>query len=858
MKKILFLLALTGIAPALYPAEITIFRPGGSLGIFETGKAPEFHIRLAAGETEADGTFTVKDYSGRTIHTRTLKLKTNTDQTITLPSPGRNGFFTVGAAFPGTNAEASFVAVSPQEKRDPFFSIRPFDWSEPEMFNACRMLGFGALQVSCGSANFWFSDNFSPEKAREAMLKSPYFTRVKKLLTTNPDFTYYGQIGLDPYLISNQKRRKIPEAITTRRDQGYYCYPKEYYDCLALHTETFQKIAGNRIRYWSLGQEIDAAIHDRNRVSHGGPVELANHLVSAGIAYNALKKNDPDCLVALMSSCGRDYHITKPPFLLTKFILNHLNGKFDIIGLDAYNGNYSLRGGRTRVEPPENGLRQHILDARSLSREFGKDGTVSVDERSFHMPEAEKKTLLNGPLTRMLADYTARENIIIKSVSSVPFFCYLDYAYKNDQVMWKALFDHRNRLHRTPYPAAVAYATTARMLAFARPAKKSEIKLSYSVYGYLFSRNGKTILPLWHADEKGGTIRYEIDLPADCVLTDIEGNDSILKKGRQILQITGTPFFLTLPLKTSEVRMLIEKGRFCNMTPVRGTLRPADDGQANLFLVNLLSEPLEVIFQNRKFKLKGYEKRVFTVPRPAGKRNSIQAGNESIPLSFASEVLAVPKMNGKIAVDGNLAKYKEIKPIVLDSPKDIYPREATIPERALILNDGRDIRVELYAAWNRENLYLAAKVRDRSHRNNHDAENLWRGDSMQIGIVPGNLAWPVELNPDAKIPFNMSAALTDKGIFVYDHAAKRSRQWPCSISRSGLYTTYELAVPWKAIGIASPHEGSVIAMNAVFFDLNTPGGSVQHWAALSEGLAGKTDPGAFQTFQLGKEPSCGK
>ena len=123
--------------------------------------------------------------------------------------------------------------------------------------------------------------------------------------------------------------------------------------------------------------------------------------------------------------------------------------------------------------------------------------------------------------------------------------------------------------------------------------------------------------------------------------------------------------------------------------------------------------------------------------------------SKSIPLSFASEVLAVPKMNGKIAVDGNLAKYKEIKPIVLDSPKDIYPREATIPERALILNDGRDIRVELYAAWNRENLYLAAKVRDRSHRNNHDAENLWRGDSMQIGIVPGNLAWPVELNPDA-------------------------------------------------------------------------------------------------------------
>lgn len=855
MRRFL-LIALVILVGGVTGAEITTFYPGGDAGIFKTGSEPEFRIRLSDKRPEADGTVTVKDYSGKIVSASKMNLKTNVDVTFKLPVPERNGFYTVEAVFGGKPAEASFVSTPLVEKRDPFFATRPCDWSESGIFRAYKILGFGAIQLNAGNALLWFSDPFSAEIARDAMLRSPYFLRVKNLLETNRDFVYYGNIGIDPYSLRGSL--KIPQIITELRDQGFYCYPKAYYDCFVLYTKTFQKMAGDKIKFWSFSQEIDSAIHDPDRVSHGGPVELANHLVSAKLGYNTLKKGDPDCRVSLMSSCGRDYHITKPPFLLTKFILNHLDEKFDVIGLDAYNGNYSLRGGRTRVELPENGLRAHLLDARTLSREFGKDGTVTVEERSFHMPEPEKNTPLNGRISRMLADFTARENIIIKSVSSVPFFCYLDYAYKSDQVMWKLFLDSQGKGVRSPFPAAIAYATTARILAFAQPARKSEIRLPYSVYGYLFTKDGKTILPIWHAGEKGGTVQYEVDLPVDGVVTDIEGNDSALGKGGQVLRLTNTPFFLTLPMKPQDVRAFIEKGKFVHMEKVKGEIRLADNGGAHLFLANQLNRPVEVAFDSAKWNLNPYEKRAFPIPRPKGEKNSICVEQESYPVAFVSESLCLQKAAGGMEVDGKLAKYEGIEPIVLTSPKDVYPREATIPERALLLGDGKDIEVKFYAVWNADNLYIAAKVRDRAHMNNNNSENLWRGDSIQLGIVPGNTAWNPEIAGKASIPFNISIALTKDGVRVYDYTKKSSRDWPCSIVRSGLYTNYELAIPWNEIGIPKPREGMALAMNAVFFDLNTPGGTVQHWAGISEGLAGGTDPSKFKTFILGDSEKCTK
>lgn len=838
----------------LSAAEIEVFYPLGDAGIFPAGQNPEFKIKITDKAQESNGVLAVKDYSGKTIQTQKVTLKTNSLQNIKLDIPKQNGFYTVESAFGGNPVESSFLSTPLIEKRDPFFATVPCDWSAPEIFRAYKTLGFGAIQVLAGHSSVWFTDNFNIDEARDKMLKSAYFTRVSEMLETNKDFEYYGKIGIDTYFIDDckSKGRQIPKIITDRRDQGFYCYPKEYYDCFMLHIETFQKMAGSKIKYWALVQEVDSAILDKNRVSHGGPVELAHHLVSAKLGYNVLKKFDPDCRVSLMSSCGRDYHITKPEFFITKFLLNNLDGKFDIIGLDAYNGNYSLRDGRTRIEPPENGLRSHIMDAKKLSREFGKDGTVTVEERSFHMPEPDKKTPLNGKISRMVADFTARETIIIKSVSHVPYYAYLDYAYKSDQVFWKAVLDENKKFVRAPFPSAIAYATTARMLAFAKPDSKSEIRLPYSVYGYLFRQNDKTILPLWQANEKNDSVKYEIDLPCDCVITDINGNDSRLPKGKTVLTLTGTPFFMTISMKPEDVREFIEKGKFVNMQKVKGEIRFTNDGKANLFLANQLGEAVEVNYEAGKLSLKPYEKRVFSIPVPTKKDNSITVGDESYPVHFSSDFIVLRKMAGNVKIDGNIEKYKNLKPVLLTSPKDVYPQEATIPERALLLNDGKDIEVNLYLSWNAENLYVSAKVRDRAHMNNQKAGNIWQGDSVQIGIIPENTAWNPDLSGKKDIPFNISAALTDNGIVIYDHIKNKVQTWDCSIARNGLYTTYELAIPWRDIGIDKPRKDISFAMALAFFDLNTPGAKVQHWAGFGAGLAGEQNPSKFKTLILGE------
>ena len=819
-------------AGALTAAEIITFYPLGKLGIFHPGEALEFQIKLKDKAPAVPGTVTVKNSSGKVIGSVKLNMQTGKLNKITLKSPGKNGFFEVEAKFGGAPAIASMIITPKLEKYDPFFLIHPFHWSNLDTFAAVRRIGFGGLKVNLSSYQP-YRENFNPEELRKEMRLSPYYTRIAKFMDENPDWHYIGAFGFDAY---NGKHDQAPAIIKKRRDAGYYCYPKEYYDCFAIKIEELHRIAKGRIKFWVLSQEIDSAISDPRRISFGGPVELAHHLISAKIAYNTLKRLDPECRVALMSSSGKDYHYTTPPFALTRFILTHLESKFDAIALDPYNGNYSLRGGRTQIEPPENGLRRHLLDAKILCREFGKDGTVTVEERQKFVPEASKKTPINGAVMKQIAAIESRDIVIIKSVTGIPHYSYLDYAFRTDQTLWRYVTDEKKSWLRTPFPAAMSVATTLRTLSFAKPVRKPEIKLPYLVYAYLFQKEGKTILPIWHADVKGGTVQYEIVLPSQAVMRDLDGNDTVLKAGKNILHLTNAPIFIILSESSKTVRKMVESGKFVNMQKIKGEVRPGSNGKANLYLMNPLNTPQTVKASGTAFQLKASEKKVFSIPMPAASELQVTAGNESV----------------KFPVNKNIIKIKEKGTrIKLAAPGDVYPRSASIPERNLLFFDGKDIEADILLSWNSNALILDAKVRDRYHKNSDKGAFLWRGDSLQLGIVPENQVWNPEITGKTPIPFNISAALTDNGVTVYDYIGKQSRSWPCKITRSGIFTTYHLEIPWSATNIGKPAKGKAFAMNFAFFDVIRPDGKQADFCiTLTEGLTGGQNVSKFKTFIL--------
>ncbi len=836
MKHLLFALVFLVLGTISGAHELAAFYPLGDLGIFKAGSKPQFALHLSGDKSLASGKLLVKDQAGATVQELPWQLSGGATHEISLEVPKRHGFYTVQALLGEQELEASFISIPLMPKRDPFFAVKPGDWAMPEMFLAYKTLGFGAISLVAGFNAF--TDGYNPDLLRQEILSSPYFTRIDKLLETHPDFEYYGHVGLDTFLLSDNHRRKIPDIIMERQKNGFYCYPKEYYEAFTIYLEAFHKIAGHRVKHWALVQEIDAAINDVNRVSGGGPVELAHHLINAKIAYNCLKNLDPHCVVSLTSSCGNDYFRNQPPFSLTRFILQHLEGKFDMLGLDAYNGNYSLRGGREKLDPPEQGLRKYLIDTKILCREFGKQGEICIDERQTIMPEPEKKTPFNGNVANMVADMTARETIIIKSVKDIAYYAYLDYGFKSDMVFWKHLYDQRQQSKRSPYPAALAFATTARSLSFCRPARRAEMIMPYGVYAYLFNKGDESVVPLWTVMEN--KVELELELPAGSLLRDISGNDSTLSAGKTTLSLSSTPLFLLLPIKAEAARAIIQNGRFVNeIQPIIGEARLAAADKTQLYLRNQSGLRQVVLCEGQSFILEAEEHGVFELDGiPKAKQVTIEVGGKHYVLPATLEALGLPH------------RSKGTKKILLSSPEDVFPRSASIPERNLILNDGKDIEAELELAWDEDCLHLQAKVRDRRHLNSNQGAFLWRGDSMQIGMAAGNQAWDAELSGNPKAPFNISLALTDNGVFIYDYTSSKNLDWDCQVTRSGFYTHYKLAIPWSAIKKGEVRAGEALAMSIVFFDLNKPGEKVQHWLSLGQGLAGKANPGQFESFVL--------
>ena len=121
-----------------------------------------------------------------------------------------------------------------------------------------------------------------------------------------------------------------------------------------------------------------------------------------------------------------------------------------------------------------------------------------------------------------------------------------------------------------------------------------------------------------------------------------------------------------------------------------------------------------------------------------------------------------------------------------------------------------DARAEGWLASNQQNLLLKIIVHDKIHVNEFKGRDIWKGDSIQIGIdARGNTPAPIgglggeKLEPSVA---SLTLALTKDGPKVWAHFQSKygigningGRNYPCQITRNEETgtTTYEASLPW--------------------------------------------------------------
>ncbi len=147
--------------------------------------------------------------------------------------------------------------------------------------------------------------------------------------------------------------------------------------------------------------------------------------------------------------------------------------------------------------------------------------------------------------------------------------------------------------------------------------------------------------------------------------------------------------------------------------------------------------------------------------------------------------------------------------------------------------------------WDDGALHLLVEVTDETHRNERQDGSLWDGDSIQLGIArdPGcEGADYAEISvglgkagPQAWIHRNFAGCPTGPGSF------------PVAVRREGTTTIYDVAIPWKLLGIKQAKVGDWLGLGLV---VNEDDGGGRGWLGWHAGIATDKNPALYGQIVL--------
>jgi len=627
---------------------ISFFPQGETRGMYYPGEKPSFqlflknnlkqdlHLRL---ETE------IKDYEGKKIcdlpaKTMTVAAKSEVRTALEAPaSPEPNYYILYTNIYAGKRkiaaGQSAYTVTTPFEgKRDPFFGLDKYGVNG-EMVKAYERLGAGSVGICIGRKSTDDPDVVIPRR-----VKSSDWQQLLK-----SDLTLVGAFWPTVY---RDKRiaQRVKDGLPPLCDEEVIHY-KKYVNRLVTELK-------DRVKVWMIMSEYDAAFRSPDITYFSSTAGLANHVLLTRLAYREIKKIQPDAQVAVLGMMGMDYYRTESKFELTKMILDDLKKDFDLLCIDAYNGNYN--GLRGPLNLPENDFRNFLKDTIELSAAYGRPRTVINAENGYAY---DFRAGYDDALLRQIASFTARRLIINRSVP-----CLFNFWHKASHasvvarinsgatrtfdmaVFWKTInAGEKRKFAEVPLLPGAVYATAARILAFARPSK--EIRLGNDIYCYTFTNSKKeSVAALWCIDEP---VKLKLELPASAIKTDLVGRTAKMTEGKHEILLTQDPVYLTLNVPVEKLDQAVAEARSSFQIPVIGSGYMINGNEGAVFLSNRENSvhKVKVVLAEKTVSagLKPNETRMLRIPvTAAGKTGLIQSDGQRCDLPFNFQTFPVKRI----------------------------------------------------------------------------------------------------------------------------------------------------------------------------------------------------------------------
>ncbi len=844
--------------------EISIrkFSPLGEKGIFLPDQPPEFVLQVINSygqEKIVSVEITVKDFFGKSVYQKeeplTLKPLAVTKHQFSLPAQKELGFYGVNislkdANLPISKGVSSFCILSPPKDRDPFFGINWFIMG-PSMAKAVHLMGAGTVGL-----HFNWSD-IEREKGKY-------------------DFTNFDN-ALDKYLqegfrvigaiVLKHTQMHLPDWLfqetEERKKKGENPYPPEYFEAFGRFMEKVVSRYKDRVKVWSFIQEIDLGLEA------GDSIDRYTGLIKAG--YLAAKKADPDCIVGGVGVSGVDGQ-KQPRFPYAKKIWPLVYPYLDGMFFDPYVDPKTFGPGRKPIGPERGNLREILLEAKAIINQYGKN-KLSIEEKGLNIIT---ELPVDSPYAKEMAKHLSRNYIIAKSIPEVDrFLWHTSFTFPegaHDYGLWKIEDDGTYN----PRPLVAAYATTSRLLSQATDPE--EINLLGDVYAYVFKKGEGCVTAIWTILKD--PVSVLVDLPGEAEVYNLMGNkEKTLLKGKQEIILTDAPLFLVSNQSSKTFAQAIKQAS-CSLPLIKAEARLASLNKLLLYLANQTAQDLKVNIAVDPLKGTTFTTPQKEVSLPAKKvvpvefllkntdfglmnKNEFSAkitaeGRTSLVKRYL-DLYPVTRAKGKVVVDGNLAEYKDIPPIVLDGLSNLFPVDA-FPNRAWLSPE--DLSTKVYLAYDDQYFYFAAVVTDDQFIAEVTGTNIWANDSFQLAFDMMNDGISPEVSGVSGYDTNdyeFGIALTPEGPQTFCWIASETNKelqgnlmdFPLAIKRVNETTTnYELAIPWENLSPLKPEKGRAFGFNFINLDTDTSKSTAFYWMGLTEGIAEGKDPSYYKTFIL--------
>lgn len=157
-----------------------------------------------------------------------------------------------------------------------------------------------------------------------------------------------------------------------------------------------------------------------------------------------------------------------------------------------------------------------------------------------------------------------------------------------------------------------------------------------------------------------------------------------------------------------------------------------------------------------------------------------------------------------------------------------------------------DCSAEFQIAWSDDAFHFRCTVKDDVHLQEHTDGQIWEHDSVQIAFDPLRNAWSAW--GYAADDYEYGFALSPSGPICWSWFAPKGKSVGevktirPSITRDGVVTTYEIAIPWSELKPLEPRSGAKFGLSVL---INDDDGQGRGWMEWGGGIAHAKDPRRF-------------